>query len=146
MNIFNFKKINKVKINCSRSFLARARCAWCFKPPSLFFFGKEKYYYKDFSDIKHKTKLINKLTNRMQNKSYLGQNPTDFITTKVLRFSPKKSFNPKMHHSLNYEVFFTLCVSCECNSTVWTTSCIETSSVEVINRKSRLYYSKFSKF
>lgn len=136
-------KSNFIKVNVSSSFVNRARCLYCGKIPTLYFYLKNKPSLHDITSHKFVTKHIVSYIDRLCSDFYLIEAPSNFISITYFSFQSNfNNFNVKQHRtrSSNYQELLEN-VTCECGRTEWAFHQKDAKYNSVLlHKKSRIYY------
>ena len=135
------RKKQIITVNASTSFASRARCKICGKPPSIYFFSRNSILWYDPNRSKNVFEFIRKHCKRLSSEEYKY---VDFPhVSKISYFTHMvnyKGYKPKLHRSRGVDPVFDIIeyLTCDCGSTLWAFSEINTySRPEICKRKAK---------
>lgn len=133
-------------ISLSSSFMAKARCKFCTKPPSQYFGMFKTHVWLDASAYRKFTPRNWRWIRRMCSSWYKDYEPRDFedVFDFTFRFD-YKNYRVILHRArgalVNPNDNVIDCVTCECGRTVWAFNQSSTKKrPEIVNRKGKYAY------
>jgi hypothetical protein len=140
------RKMEKIRINISSSFMARARCIECGGHPDYYYQIRKPYMWKDISHQISTSKWMRGWLKRFTADWYLESEPKYFLDVKEFGFVLddkhyvptlfKNRGEPKTDRDNVVEI-----VGCGCGATVWAFNDKSTKNrPEITNRKGRYKY------
>jgi hypothetical protein len=139
-------KLQRVRINISSSFMARALCKECGKGPAYYYHVRLPFIWKDVSDQIIGSKWFRSWIKRLVSDWYLVSEPRYFRDISEFSASfPDAHYNPTAHMKRGLPKVekdnVMEMLGCECGATVWAFNQKSTKNrPEVINRKGRYKY------
>ena len=139
-------KPKTIGISLSSSFMARARCKFCTKPPSAYYACFKPNLWADATTYRRFSPRSTRWIRRMTSSWYKEFAPKEFHDIYEFTFRMDyKSYRPLLHRAVGADVSgrdnVIDCVSCECGRTIWAFN--QTSNqkrLEVISRKGKYTY------
>lgn len=145
-------KIEKIQINISSVFMARARCKECAGLPNFYYNIPLPYLAEDpstyYADMYLFRKIFKKVWDLIKSDWYLNSDPKHFHSIHDFSTSIEgKSFNVKLKKNRGvangFQNNIIEVLSCACGSTVWAFNQKSTKNkLEIFNRKGKYNYPK----
>ena len=139
-------KMEKVKINISSTFMARARCTECGGLPNFYYCTRKPHLWKEVREQIELSGWLRTWIKRMNNNWYYELDPRDLNDIKEFSFTiDDKHYAPTYHRTFrnNTKNGLVEFVGCSCGDTVWAfTQKSAKNRPEIVNRKGRYNYPK----